>query len=139
MYQPISHYFSSARTLTKSKIKTQSRKINEGPSVVELRRRAENWGNFLGKMDDYTREMMDLKTLVTRTLEKKGVLAKIRVSITALFLFLFSIFCGILSSVIISHFFAFLPFFVSLFCSRVWNLRALNCLWGERFRRSGNF
>ena len=31
------------------------------------------------KMDDYTREMMDLKTLVTRTLEKKGVLAKIRV------------------------------------------------------------
>ncbi|KAL6565356.1 Protein TONNEAU 1a [Orobanche gracilis] len=36
-------------------------------------------------MDDYTREMMDLKTLVTRTLEKKGVLAKIRVSTTALF------------------------------------------------------
>ncbi|KAG6404664.1 hypothetical protein SASPL_136917 [Salvia splendens] len=35
-------------------------------------------------MDDYTREMMDLKTLVTRTLEKKGVLAKIRVSIDAL-------------------------------------------------------
>lgn len=32
-------------------------------------------------MDDYTREMMDLKTLVTRTLEKKGVLAKIRVTI----------------------------------------------------------
>ncbi|KAL9995184.1 hypothetical protein Hdeb2414_s0831g00951801 [Helianthus debilis subsp. tardiflorus] len=31
-------------------------------------------------MDDYTREMMDLKTLVTRTLEKKGVLAKIRVN-----------------------------------------------------------
>lgn len=30
-------------------------------------------------MDDYTREMMDLKTLVTRSLEKKGVLAKIRV------------------------------------------------------------
>ncbi|CAL9069435.1 unnamed protein product [Musa banksii] len=30
-------------------------------------------------MDDYAREMMDLKTLVTRTLEKKGVLAKIRV------------------------------------------------------------
>lgn len=39
---------------------------------------------FQEKMDDYTREMMDLKTLVTRTLEKKGVLAKIRVSITAL-------------------------------------------------------
>lgn len=36
-------------------------------------------------MDDYTREMMDLKTLVTRTLEKKGVLAKIRVSIAAFF------------------------------------------------------
>lgn len=34
-----------------------------------------------GTMDDYTREMMDLKTLVTRTLEKKGVLAKIRVTI----------------------------------------------------------
>ncbi|GFQ03574.1 protein tonneau 1a [Phtheirospermum japonicum] len=31
-------------------------------------------------MDDYTREMMDLKTLVTRTLEKKGVLARIRVT-----------------------------------------------------------
>ncbi|KAJ6845954.1 stomatal closure-related actin-binding protein 1 [Iris pallida] len=29
-------------------------------------------------MMDYAREMMDLKTLVTRTLEKKGVLAKIR-------------------------------------------------------------
>lgn len=33
-------------------------------------------------MDDYTREMMDLKTLVTRTLEKKGVLAKIRVPLS---------------------------------------------------------
>jgi hypothetical protein len=32
-------------------------------------------------MDDYAREMMELKTLVTRTLEKKGVLAKIRVQI----------------------------------------------------------
>lgn len=32
-------------------------------------------------MDDYAREMMDLKTLVTRTLEKKGVLAKIRVNL----------------------------------------------------------
>lgn len=42
-------------------------------------------------MDDYAREMMDLKTLVTRTLEKKGVLAKIRVSINALdFIYLFS-------------------------------------------------
>ena len=40
-------------------------------------------------MDDYTREMMDLKTLVTRTLEKKGVLAKIRVSIATLLLFIF--------------------------------------------------
>ncbi|KAI3731040.1 hypothetical protein L1987_62223 [Smallanthus sonchifolius] len=35
------------------------------------------------KMDDYTREMMDLKTLVTRTLEKKGVLAKIRAELRA--------------------------------------------------------
>ncbi|KAK4759969.1 hypothetical protein SAY87_023100 [Trapa incisa] len=34
-------------------------------------------------MDDYTREMMDLKTLVTRTLEKKEVLAKIRVELRA--------------------------------------------------------
>lgn len=34
-----------------------------------------------GGMDDYAREMMELKTLVTRTLEKKGVLAKIRVQI----------------------------------------------------------
>jgi hypothetical protein len=31
-------------------------------------------------MDDYMREMGDLKTLVTKTLEKKGVLARIRVS-----------------------------------------------------------
>ena len=38
-------------------------------------------------MDEYTREMMDLKTLVTRTLEKKGVLAKIRVN----FFFFFSL------------------------------------------------
>ncbi|XP_075494945.1 protein TONNEAU 1a-like isoform X1 [Primulina tabacum] len=34
-------------------------------------------------MDDYTREMMDLKTLITRTLEKKGVLAKIRAELRA--------------------------------------------------------
>ncbi|KAK9158100.1 hypothetical protein Scep_004674 [Stephania cephalantha] len=34
-------------------------------------------------MDDYTRELMDLKTLVTRTLEKKGVLAKIRAELRA--------------------------------------------------------
>ncbi|KAG0465123.1 hypothetical protein HPP92_019287 [Vanilla planifolia] len=34
-------------------------------------------------MDDYAREMMDLKTLVTRTLEKKGVLAKIRAELRA--------------------------------------------------------
>ncbi|KAG5611006.1 hypothetical protein H5410_022287 [Solanum commersonii] len=41
-------------------------------------------------MDDYTREMMDLKTLVTRTLEKKGVLAKIRVSACKFIRFFFS-------------------------------------------------
>eukprot|EP00262_Sarcandra_glabra_P021770 TRINITY_DN9329_c1_g1_i1.p1 TRINITY_DN9329_c1_g1~~TRINITY_DN9329_c1_g1_i1.p1 ORF type:complete len:267 (+),score=61.86 TRINITY_DN9329_c1_g1_i1:75-875(+) len=34
-------------------------------------------------MDEYTREMMDLKTLVTRSLEKKGVLAKIRAELRA--------------------------------------------------------
>eukprot|EP00268_Persea_americana_P017440 TRINITY_DN183_c1_g1_i1.p1 TRINITY_DN183_c1_g1~~TRINITY_DN183_c1_g1_i1.p1 ORF type:complete len:269 (-),score=71.18 TRINITY_DN183_c1_g1_i1:519-1325(-) len=34
-------------------------------------------------MDEYTREMMELKTLVTRTLEKKGVLAKIRAELRA--------------------------------------------------------
>ncbi|XP_047047442.1 protein TONNEAU 1b-like [Lolium rigidum] len=34
-------------------------------------------------MDDYAREMMELKTLVTRTLEKKGVLAKIRAELRA--------------------------------------------------------
>lgn len=34
-------------------------------------------------MDDYTREMMDLKTLVTRTLEKRGVLARIRAELRA--------------------------------------------------------
>ncbi|KAK8950338.1 Protein TONNEAU 1b [Platanthera guangdongensis] len=34
-------------------------------------------------MDEYAKEMMDLKTLVTRTLEKKGVLAKIRAELRA--------------------------------------------------------
>ncbi|KQJ92691.1 hypothetical protein BRADI_4g45300v3 [Brachypodium distachyon] len=34
-------------------------------------------------MDDYAREMMELKTLVTHTLEKKGVLAKIRAELRA--------------------------------------------------------
>ncbi|XP_042471269.1 protein TONNEAU 1a-like [Zingiber officinale] len=34
-------------------------------------------------MDDYSREMMELKTLVTRTLEKKGVLARIRAELRA--------------------------------------------------------
>eukprot|EP01018_Ginkgo_biloba_P018378 Gb_04802 [translate_table: standard] len=34
-------------------------------------------------MDDYMRELIDLKTLVTRTLEKKGVLAKIRAELRA--------------------------------------------------------
>ncbi|KAK3135931.1 hypothetical protein QOZ80_5BG0425430 [Eleusine coracana subsp. coracana] len=34
-------------------------------------------------MDDYAREMMELKTLVTRSLEKKGVLAKIRAELRA--------------------------------------------------------
>ncbi|XP_072994157.1 protein TONNEAU 1a-like [Typha latifolia] len=34
-------------------------------------------------MDDYAREMMDLKTLVTQSLEKKGVLAKIRAELRA--------------------------------------------------------
>jgi hypothetical protein len=37
-------------------------------------------------MDDYAREMMELKTLVTRTLEKKGVLAKIRVRTSPFFI-----------------------------------------------------
>lgn len=36
-------------------------------------------------MDDYMREMVDLKTLVTKTLEKKGVLARIRVSLSLSF------------------------------------------------------
>ncbi|CAM6094703.1 unnamed protein product [Calypogeia fissa] len=34
-------------------------------------------------MDDYMKEMMDLKTLVTKTLEKKGVLARIRAELRA--------------------------------------------------------
>ncbi|KAH7351557.1 hypothetical protein KP509_19G002800 [Ceratopteris richardii] len=34
-------------------------------------------------MDEYAREMMDLKTLVTRTLEKRGVLARIRAELRA--------------------------------------------------------
>ena len=41
--------------------------------------KGEGEGEGEGEMDDYAREMMDLKTLVTRTLEKKGILAKIRV------------------------------------------------------------
>lgn len=34
-------------------------------------------------MDDYTKEMMELKTLVTKTLEKKGVMARIRAELRA--------------------------------------------------------
>jgi FGFR1 oncogene partner len=34
-------------------------------------------------MDDYMREMGELKTLVTKTLEKKGVLARIRAELRA--------------------------------------------------------
>ncbi|BBN07059.1 FGFR1 oncogene partner [Marchantia polymorpha subsp. ruderalis] len=34
-------------------------------------------------MDDYMKEMMDLKTLVTKSLEKKGVLARIRAELRA--------------------------------------------------------
>ncbi|KAG0588176.1 hypothetical protein KC19_2G222200 [Ceratodon purpureus] len=34
-------------------------------------------------MDDYMREMVDLKTLVTKTLEKRGVLARIRAELRA--------------------------------------------------------
>lgn len=75
--------------------------------------------NFQEKMDDYTREMMDLKTLVTRTLEKKGVLAKIRVSITALslccsFFFFFPHFDGPCSSVSIPQFCMFYLFFCGI-------------------------
>jgi hypothetical protein len=33
-------------------------------------------------MDDYTWEMMKRKMLVTHTLEKKGVLAKIRINLS---------------------------------------------------------
>ena len=36
-------------------------------------------GGVLSVMDDYMREMVDLKSLVTKTLEKRGVLARIRV------------------------------------------------------------
>lgn len=55
-------------------------------------------------MDDYTREMMDLKTLVTRTLEKKGVLAKIRVKNPTLpfHFFSFQFFLGFLATSLIS-------------------------------------
>ena len=42
--------------------------------------------SFQAGMDDYAREMMELKTLVTRTLEKKGVLAKIRVRTSHFFI-----------------------------------------------------
>jgi hypothetical protein len=35
-------------------------------------------------MDDCMREMVDLKMLVTKTLEKKGVLARIRVCLSSL-------------------------------------------------------
>jgi hypothetical protein len=41
-------------------------------------------------MDDYMREMGDLKTLVTKTLEKKGVLARIRVSFLPFYAVFFS-------------------------------------------------
>jgi hypothetical protein len=43
------------------------------------------WRGRRWAMDDYMREMGDLKTLVTKTLEKKGVLARIRVKLFARF------------------------------------------------------
>ncbi|KAF2591196.1 hypothetical protein F2Q70_00040891 [Brassica cretica] len=52
--------------------------------VLEFYKKMEALGSAsCFEMDDYTREMMDLKTLVTRTLEKKGVLAKIRAELRA--------------------------------------------------------
>jgi hypothetical protein len=59
------------------------RRGSANPSQEALLRRLsgdQSRGEFRTAMDDYAREMMELKTLVTRTLEKKGVLAKIRVS-----------------------------------------------------------
>jgi hypothetical protein len=59
------------------------RRGSDNPSPEALLRRLsgdQSRGEARTAMDDYAREMMELKTLVTRTLEKKGVLAKIRVS-----------------------------------------------------------
>ncbi|KAL0848069.1 hypothetical protein Bca101_021316 [Brassica carinata] len=55
-------------------------KMNSSGEIKMQQKRA---GASCFEMDDYTREMMDLKTLVTRTLEKKGVLAKIRAELRA--------------------------------------------------------
>lgn len=80
-------------------------------------------------MDDYTREMMDLKTLVTRTLEKKGVLAKIRVWINPLLLSSLMHFHSFLNSLInltskcsqIRYLLA--SFYVLFFLGKAWNNR----------------
>jgi len=65
---------------------TLSRKREKKKKKKEGRKRV-GCGNWLSseerEMDDYTREMMDLKRLVTRTLEKKGVLARIRAELRA--------------------------------------------------------
>lgn len=73
------HLFTLPQTLSLSplpeiKIFQERRKKNS-----QRERQRVSRGGKSSKMDEYTREMMDLKTLVTRTLEKKGVLAKIRV------------------------------------------------------------
>jgi hypothetical protein len=65
-------------------------------------------------MDDYMREMGELKTLVTKTLEKKGVLARIRVTLFFFFLLAFpQLFTSMIHSLLSICPFVYLYLFMS--------------------------
>ncbi|CAI0442900.1 unnamed protein product [Linum tenue] len=86
---PLSAFFVSFRSFIRNKKKSKlnhhfiSLGSNLTATALEQERGKRASERERRKMDDYTREMMDLKTLVTRTLEKKGVLAKIRAELRA--------------------------------------------------------
>jgi hypothetical protein len=79
-------------------------------------------------MDDYMREMGELKTLVTKTLEKKGVLARIRVTLFFFFLLAFpQLFTSMIHSLLSICPFVYLYLFMSLSLSLVASSIAKDC------------
>ena len=82
---------------------TQHNRWSKASLKFKISRVREREAGEVKKMDDYTREMMDLKTLVTRTLEKKGVLAKIRVTISSYLSLIYPLFFFHFFYCILSH------------------------------------